>query len=275
MGSGIRGIGPLLLAATALAVGCGRGETFHLVGTVERTMLEIAAPVSEVIVEMPVERGQRVEAGELLAGLDSQVAAAELKAFEAAHAAAQAALVESEREFSRFAELSRRRVASSQQMDRARRQRDEAAAQVAEKEARIAQARKRLEDLTLRSHGSGVVDQLPFEVGERVPAGGVVAVVQTDEPPWVRVWIPARAVAMVSSEATAEVRIEGVDAVLSGGLAEVSREPEFTPHYALTERESAHLVFRGRVVLSDAPEELRPGLSARVKLKLPRPRKAE
>ena len=37
--------------------------------------------------------------------------------------------------------------------------------------------------------------------------------------------------------------------------------PEF-----LTERESAHLVYRARVVLEDAPHDLRPGLAARVEL---------
>jgi hypothetical protein len=44
----------------------------------------------------------------------------------------------------------------------------------------------------------------------------------------------------------------------------ISREPEFTPHFALTERESAHLVYETRVVLSDAPPDIRPGIPAQV-----------
>jgi HlyD family secretion protein len=243
---------------------------YQLAGSVERTILEIAAPISEVIVEIPVERGTRVAANDVIVRLDSQVAEAELKAFEAALAAAQATLTESEREFGRTAELSRRKVASVQQLDRARRARDEAVALVAEKEARIAQASKRLEDLTLRSHAAGIVDQLPFEEGERVPAGGVVAVVQTEEEPWVRIWLPARAVARATSAAQAEVRVEGLDGKLEGRLEEVAREPEFTPHFALTERESAHLVYRAKIVLSNAPADLRSGLPAQVKLTLPK-----
>ena len=263
-------IAALALPAILALAGCG-AEVFHLAGTVERTTLEIAAPVSEVIVEIPVGSGGRVSPDQVVVRLDTEVAEAELKAYEAALAAAQAAAVEAANELARQTELQRRRVASSQELDRARRRHDEAVAIAAEKEARVAQANKRLRDLTLRSHAAGVVDQLPFEVGERVPAGGVVAVVQTDDPPWVRVWIPARAVARLGPRAAAQVEVTGLEKPLTGRVEEVAREPEFTPHYALTERESAHLVYRGRVVLDDAPASLRPGLPAQVRLVLPPP----
>ena len=110
--------------------------------------------------------------------------------------------------------------------------------------------------------------------GERVPAGGVVAVIQSRERPWVRVWIPARGVARLNEEAWAEVEVVGLERNFRGRVRDVSREAEFTPHYALTERESAHLVYRARVVLEDAPEDLRPGLAAEVKLVLPAPKTA-
>ena len=47
---------PAAALAVALALGCGGdSETFELVGTVERTSLELAAPVSEVVVEIAAE----------------------------------------------------------------------------------------------------------------------------------------------------------------------------------------------------------------------------
>lgn len=258
-------------AALLLLAGCGRrAAVYHLAGTVERTALELAAPVSEVIVEIPVRLGARVDAGEVVVRLDAEVAEAELRASEAALSAAQAAVTEVEREFERIENLKRRRVASPQQLDHAIRERDEARAAVAEREARLAQAQRRLRDLTICAHAAGVVDQLPFEAGERVPAGAVVAVVQTDDRPWVRVWLPAAAAAQVTAEATAEIRVEGLSKRFRGGLGDVAREPEFTPHFALTERESAHLVYQARIVMTDAPADLRPGLPAQVKLVLPR-----
>ncbi len=256
-----------VLLAGCLLFACG-DDSVQLAGTVERKVLELAAPISEVITELPVAEGDRVEGQQIVVQLDAEVGAAELKASEAANAAATATLDEANKEFQRQEQLRRSRVSSPQALDAARRKRDEAVAQVAEKEARIAQARKRLANLTVRSHASGVVDQLPYEVGERVPAGGVVAVVMADEKPWVRVWLPARVVAQVGTDTTAEVRVEGLGEPLEGIVTYVSREPEFTPHYALTERESAHLVYESRIQLTNAPEDLRPGLPAQVRLRL-------
>lgn len=45
----------------------------------------------------------------------------------------------------------------------------------------------------------------------------------------------------------AEVRIDGIEGVLHGEVLDVARESEFTPHYALTERDRSHLVFRKRL----------------------------
>ncbi len=256
----------LFLAPSLLLAACGDAD-LDLAGTVERKALELAAPVSEVIVELPVAEGERVEAGQVVVQLDTEVGEAELRAYEAARAAAVAQLKEAEGDFARQQQLRRSRVTAQQALDEARRRRDEAVANVAEKEARIAQAKKKLEDLTVRSYAAGVVDQLPFEAGERAPAGGVVAVVFADAKPWVRVWVPARAVARLAVGDPAEVKVEGLDTWFAGSVRYLARESEFTPHYALTERESAHLVYESRIEL-DAPADLRPGLPARVRLPL-------
>ncbi|MEZ5332159.1 MAG: efflux RND transporter periplasmic adaptor subunit [Thermoanaerobaculia bacterium] len=254
-------------AAIGLALlGCSSHEDLDLAGTVERKTLELAAPISEVVVDIPVRIGERVQEGQVVVRLDDSVASAELAAAKAAHAAAQASRIEVDQEFSRIEGLHGARVATRQELDRARRAKDEATALVAERDARVAQARKRWEALTVRSWGDGTIDQLPFEVGERTSAGSVVAVVLADDEPYVRVWIPARAASRLTPGATASIRVEGLDEPLHGELELINREPTYTPHYALTERESAHLVYESRVRILDAPEGLRPGLPARVTL---------
>jgi len=262
----------LILAALPvlpLLAGCGR-NTVDLAGTVERKTLELAAPVSAEVTELPADVGSHVTTGQVVVQLDTAVADAELRAGEAAKQAADAALKEAQGLYERAVNLRKARVSTAQDLDTAVRRRDEALALVAEKEARIAQAQKRLDELTLRAHLPGVVDQLAFEVGERVPAGGVAAVVLADEAPWVRVWLPARVVARTRPGSAAEIEIEGLDGRLKGHVTDIAREPEFTPHYALTERESAHLVYETRVVIDDAPDGLRPGLPARVLVRLGR-----
>ena len=258
---------PMVLLAAGLLWGCE--EEVELAGTVERKVLELATPISEVITELPIAEGDRVEAGQIVVQLDTEVVAAELRAAEAAKAAAEASQVEAEGEYQRQVQLRRSRVTAPQALDAARRKRDEAVAQAAEREARIAQAKKRLENLTIRAHAAGIVDQLPYEVGERAPAGGVVAVVMADAKPWVRIWLPARIVAHIGSGSKATVAVEGFEKPLQGTVTHVAREPEFTPHYALTERESAHLVYGSRIRLDDAPEDLRAGLPARVHFEPP------
>ncbi|MCK5057995.1 MAG: efflux RND transporter periplasmic adaptor subunit [Candidatus Aminicenantes bacterium] len=258
----------LLLATVALMIGCGVENELELAGILERRTLEISAPISEIIVDLPVQVGEQVKKDTVIVQLDTEVVAAELKAHEAAHSAANALLKEAKGEFSRQDRLRRAKIATTQAYDKAKRKRDEAISLVAEKEARIAQGRKRLNDLTIRSRASGFLDQLPYEVGERAPAGGVVAVVISDEAPWIRVWLPTRAVARIRLGQEAKVKVAGIKTWFKGKVEHVSRKPGFTPHYALTERETAHLVYETRIRLIDPKRDLPPGIPARVILPL-------
>jgi HlyD family secretion protein len=235
-----------------------------LVGTVERTLIELVAPVSETVLDVRVERGQEVSRGETLVRLDPTLAEAEVAHAEATLAGARTGIVTAEHELARLTGLHRARIASLQDLERVQLARDEAGARLREAEARLAAARKRLADLTLVSPVGGIVDQIPFDPGERVPAGGVVVVVLDTAAPWVRVWVPEGSVARVRAGTTARVRIDGVGRELGGRVLDVSREPEFTPHFALTERDRVHLVYETRVRLEDAPVGLRPGVPAEV-----------
>lgn len=255
------------LALAGLATCAPRGDDLVLVGTVERTLVELAAPVSETLVEVRVARGQAVRRGEVLARLDPALAEAEAAHGEAALAGARTGLVMAEHELTRLARLHQSRVASVQDLERAQLARDEAAARLREAEARLAASRHRVEELVIVSPVDGVVDQIPFDTGERMPAGGVVVVVLDDAAPWVRVWVPEGAAVRVRPGTPAAVLVDGLDGPLRGRVLDVAREPEFTPHFALTERDRVHLVYETRVRIEDAPPALRPGLPAQVTLR--------
>jgi HlyD family secretion protein len=247
--------------------GCTRESgDLRLIGTVERTLVELVAPVSEVLVAVHVQRGEAVPAGRVLVELDPTLARAEVARAEAVLAGARTRARVAESDLARLRTLRRDRVASEQDLERAELARDEAAAALREAEALLDAARKRERDLALEAPAAGVVDQLPFDPGERVPAGGVVAVLMTDADPWVRVWVPERSASRVVPGTRAEIRIDGISEPLRGSVLDVSREPEFTPHYALTERDRVHLVYETRVRILDPPGVLRPGLPAEVHL---------
>jgi HlyD family secretion protein len=255
------------VALIALGLACGEApDNLRLVGSVERTAVELVAPIAEVVAALPVGRGGAVAPGDVVVRLDSTLARAELAAAEAALAGARTADRVAEHELERLRGLRRRRVASEQDLDRAELQRDEATARLREAAAHLDAARKRVDDLVLRAPSEGVVDQLPYEVGERVPAGAVVAVILEQSDPWVRVWVPETAAARVRPGTRAEIAVDGLEAPLAGRVLDVSREPAFTPHYALTERDRVHLVYETRVEIEGAPAGLRPGVGATVRL---------
>jgi HlyD family secretion protein len=257
-----------IFLSIAFTFACGGADELELAGLLERRTLEVSAPISEIIVDLPVNVGDHIAKDTIIVQLDTEVVAAELRAHEAALSAARALLDEAAGEFTRQDKLRKAGVSSPQAYDIAKRKRDEALSLTAEKEARIAQAKKRLADLTIRARVAGILDQLPYETGERVPAGGVVAVIVADDNPWVRVWLPARAVTRVDAGQDAKVKIEGLDPWFNAKVEHISREAEFTPHYALTERESAHLVYETKVRLTGEEKDLPPGIPARVVIPL-------
>jgi HlyD family secretion protein len=262
-GSGVRVAAVLLTFACA----CGRDDgALVLTGTVERTLVELAAPVSETLVEVRVARGQQVRAGELIARLDPTLADAEVAGAEARLAGARTADMMAANDLERFTGLRQAQVAAQHDFERAKLARDEATARLREAEALLASARHRVEERSLRAPVDGVVDQLPFDLGERVPAGGVVCVLLQSARPWVRVWIPEQRVAGVHPGLAAVATIDGMPAPMNGQVVDVAREPEFTPHFALTERDRVHLVYEARIELLDAPADLRPGLPADVRI---------
>jgi HlyD family secretion protein len=257
-------------AACLLALACESEEDLALVGTLERTQIELVAPVSEVIVEIAVRRGQEVEAGQTIVRLDPTLARLSARRAEAGLARARTADRITTQELDRLRQLRSTRVASDQAVERAELERDEAAAGLREAEANVDAASKQLRDLDLSAPGAAVVDQLSHEVGERVPAGSVLAVLLRKERPWVRVWLPEPYLARVGPGHEAEVSLDGWPGALRGRVLEVALEPTFTPHFALTERERAHLVYETRVELLDAPDGVRPGLPATVRLPVTR-----
>jgi HlyD family secretion protein len=249
----------VMIAWVTWLTGCrDDGNPLRLVGSVERTLVELSTSTSEAIVSLPVERRQHVQTGETMVQLDQTLAQAEVARAEAVLAGARTRQSVTQSDPRRSADLHRRRIVAEDEFEHARFAAEEADACLREAEARLIMARKRLADLTVSAPVSGIVDQIPYELGERVPAGAVVAVLLQDEAPWVRLWIPERAVARVAPGRTAEVQIDGFGRSFAGWVLDVAREPEFTPHYPLTERERGHLVYETRVRIENAPAELRP-----------------
>lgn len=176
----------------------------------------------------------------------------------------------------RIEALVARQLVSAQELDRARADRDAALAsrdaaraelaellagttaeelkqaQEAEDraEATLRAMRITLERLTLRAPRAARVDALPYKVGERPPAGAVVVVLMAGEAPYARVYIPEPLRVHIAPGRSAEVHVDGAAQPFAGKVRNVSRDPTFTPYFALTERDRSRLSYVAEVVLT-------------------------
>ncbi len=200
------------------------------------------------------------------------------------YAGARDSLATAQREARRAQELREAGVASEELLDQreralslARAERDGAyaalsemlagtrAEQIAQASAQLGEARAAARDaalhearLEVRAPRAGVVDALPYEIGERPPAGGVVAVMLAGGAPYARVFVPAALRANVAPGTTARVRVDGIEAPFAARVRSVSQEASFTPYYALTEHDRGRLSYVAELDLTDAAAQRLP-----------------
>ncbi len=223
------------------------------------------------------------------AQLEEQVNGPRIETIEATRASLLEAEIERdfrERELNRLTGLRERNLTSEESVDQARNLLESAGARIEIVSARLAeleagtrpeqieqtrgllgQAGAQLDSLKLdreRLHVAapvdGVVDTLPFEVGERPRPGDVVAVLLTGDQPYARVYIPEPLRAGLRVGSTMRIAVDGIEQPLTGTIRRIAAEASFTPYFALTERDRGRLSFLAEVRMPDLPERLPEGL---------------
>lgn len=216
----------------------------------------------------------------------------ELQAAKARVDSAATTLTQSELDLQRVSRLAAQQVAALAQLDNAKTARDGAAArlrdaraqlalleagsraediqlaeaQLASAQALLAIERQKLQNLSITATVDGLLDSLPWHVGERVPLGAQVAVLLTGSAPYVRAYIPetSRAALQVGTELS--VRVDGIAQPFTGELRWIASDPAFTPYYALNGSERSRLVYLAEFQLPPAAALLPVGLPAQVEL---------
>jgi HlyD family secretion protein len=126
---------------------------------------------------------------------------------------------------------------------------EQARAALKEAEAAAEDVRIHLERLAVRAPSDARVDSLPFEIGQRVGAGGVLGVLLTAGAPYARVYVPQPQRVGLPDGATARVSVAGIDRVYRGRLRQVSSEAVFTPYFALTQYDRSRLAYLAEIDL--------------------------
>jgi HlyD family secretion protein len=149
-----------------------------------------------------------------------------------------------------------------------RRERVQAArAELGSARAALAATKAVAEDLVLISPVDGIVISRNAEPGEMLATGESVLTIGETASPFVRVYVPTRALPLVKNGQAATAVLDGFpDRPIPGRVVAISPEAEFTPRVALTEEERADLLFGVKVALDDTTGLVHPGLPATVRL---------
>jgi HlyD family secretion protein len=168
-----------------------------------------------------------------------------------------------ERDAARQQLLELERGTRSEVLDQAQAALQQAEAQLAAQEI----VRGRLEVVAPRA---GVIDALPYKLGERPPRGAPVIVMMADGMPYARVFIPETLRSAVEAGTPALVRLDGSPRQWQAKVRYVSTDAAFTPYYALNEKDRSRLSFLAEVVLTEAEAGSLPtGMPVQVALQRP------
>ncbi len=141
----------------------------------------------------------------------------------------------------------------------------EARAALASAQAAVREAEGTASDLVLLAPIGGVVLGRHVEPGETLNPGEPAVTLGDVAHPYVRVYVPERALPRVHIGAPAAATLDGLlDHSFPGRVVAIADRAEYTPRIALTEQERADLVFGVKITLDDSTGTLRPGLPATV-----------
>ena len=131
-------------------------------------------------------------------------------------------------------------------------------------ESQVVVMEKQLSDLAVIATRDGVIDSLPWNLGERVSVGTALVVLLADDAPFVRVYIPETKRASVAVGDVVSVSVDGVEGAFEGVFKRIQSDPAFTPYYALTEEDRSRLMYLAEVQLGREAADLPSGLPAQV-----------
>lgn len=129
---------------------------------------------------------------------------------------------------------------------------EQARSQVASLAAQLEQMRLLQDDYTIRATRDGIVDSLPFKIGDKPPPQTVVCTLLAGESPWARVYIPEpfRSTMLPGNQYT--LKIDGQKNDFTAQLRSISSKASFTPYFALSENDRARLSYVAELDITDS-----------------------
>ena len=235
------------------------GETVVLTGHVQaEDEPAFAFRIAGRMIERPVNVGDRVEAGQVLAKLDPENELNELRSAESTLAAAQGQLTYARGDFDRQRQLLANGHTPRARFDQSQNALQSAQSQVDNAEAQLRIARDRVSWTTLEADAPGTVTARGAEPGEVVQAGQMIVRLARQGGRDAVFDVPAQLLRSAPSESEITVRLTDDPSVTATG-----RVREIAPQADPVTR-----TFEVKVGLSDPPQSMRLGATVTGSVKL-------
>ncbi len=168
-------------------------QTVRGVGTIRSPQNVTLAPeINAMLREIHFREGEVVEAGQLMFELDDRKLQRRMTATEASLRAARARQEDARRTFERLEQLREQRVASSEELDRARSELDALIAEVEQLAAQVELSKEEVADTRIVAPFDGVVSQRLIDVGNFVQVGDPLARMYQIDPLEIEFRLPER-----------------------------------------------------------------------------------
>jgi HlyD family secretion protein len=245
-------------------------------GRLEADPVDIATKFAGRILQLNVDEGDLVKAGQVLAVMDTRDLEAQLRQYQqlqlqaqhnldeakANYAQQQAAVRFAQQQVDRTTYLVPRGSATQQTLDQQRQQLDSATAALSANEARIAAAERaanaaqhqveRLEvniaDNSLVAPKEGPVEYRVANVGEVLPVGGKVFTMLDASYVYMDIYLPTAQAGRVRLGSEARIMLDAFpDHVIPAQVVFVASQAQFTPRMVETKEQRDRLMFRMRL----------------------------
>lgn len=242
-----------------------------LFGNVDVRQVDLGFRVSGRVISMPYQEGDQITPNTLMAELDNQPYADQVRQAQAAIESTKVNLNYAEKVLKRRQSLLNIGDGSISQEDyeNALSQRDALAANLQQNEATLGVSLTNLNDTQIYAPSDGVILTRIREPGTVVKASDPVYTLSLTSPVWVRAFIPEPYLGVVYPGMPAEVFTDTKGGTIyKGHVGFISPVAEFTPKTVETTQLRTDLVYRLRIIADNPDRGLRQGMPVTVKLDL-------
>ncbi len=266
--------GSVALAAALVTHYLANGDAGMLAsGTVEATEAQLGFQAAGRVESIGVRESDAVQAGDLLARLDTRETEARLRQARAQLNAIALRRQEAERDRERARTLLAGGAIGQEAYDKALLAFNVAESDHAQAAANVQALDAVLVNMRIRAPFAGIVTVRHREPGETVAPGAPVLTVMNPDDRWVRIYIPENRIGAVRLGHKAAISTDTwPDKRYAGDVTYIAAQAEFTPKNVQTTEERVKLVYAVKVRIADDTKfELKPGMPADVRLQEPAP----